>query len=137
KPRNWTRSLSSASRSTTLASRSAAETLTWNSRLRPSEMVSVTCMVLGRRCVALGVAGFAPLSDPAWCGRRDLNPHVLRHGNLNPARLPVPPRPQKCACGAADLGDRPDIGTNVRSRLAWRPGGGAYITQKPRYAREK
>src|SRR3954451_18490199 len=28
-----------------------------------------------------------------WCGRRDLNPHDLRHGNLNPARLPVPPRP--------------------------------------------
>src|SRR5262249_60927582 len=30
----------------------------------------------------------------AWCGRRDLNPHDSRHGNLNPARLPVPPRPQ-------------------------------------------
>src|SRR5262249_50339744 len=30
-----------------------------------------------------------------WCGRRDLNPYVFRHGNLNPARLPVPPRPQR------------------------------------------
>ncbi len=29
----------------------------------------------------------------SWCGRRDLNPHDLRHWNLNPARLPVPPRP--------------------------------------------
>ena len=29
-----------------------------------------------------------------WCGRRDLNPHELPHWNLNPARLPVPPRPQ-------------------------------------------
>ena len=29
-----------------------------------------------------------------WCGRRDLNPHDLRHWNLNPARLPVPPRPR-------------------------------------------
>jgi hypothetical protein len=29
-----------------------------------------------------------------WCGRRDLNPHDLRHWNLNPARLPIPPRPQ-------------------------------------------
>ena len=28
-----------------------------------------------------------------WCGRRDSNPHVFRHWNLNPARLPVPPRP--------------------------------------------
>src|SRR5215831_418652 len=30
----------------------------------------------------------------AWCGRRDSNPHDLRHRNLNPARLPVPPRPR-------------------------------------------
>src|SRR5262245_48380243 len=29
----------------------------------------------------------------AWCGRRDSNPHDLRHWNLNPARLPIPPRP--------------------------------------------
>src|SRR6476646_4792972 len=29
----------------------------------------------------------------AWCGRRDSNPHNFRHWNLNPARLPVPPRP--------------------------------------------
>src|SRR5690606_21622951 len=32
---------------------------------------------------------------PAWCGRRDSNPHALRHWNLNPARLPIPPRPQE------------------------------------------
>ena len=35
-----------------------------------------------------------PAKVQGWCGRRDLNPHDLRHGNLNPARLPVPPRPQ-------------------------------------------
>src|SRR5262249_50261933 len=29
-----------------------------------------------------------------WCGRRDLNPHDLRHQNLNLARLPVSPRPR-------------------------------------------
>ena len=29
-----------------------------------------------------------------WCGRRDLNSYALRHWNLNPARLPIPPRPQ-------------------------------------------
>ena len=32
-----------------------------------------------------------------WCGRRDLNPHDFRRWNLNPVRLPVPPRPRpKC-----------------------------------------
>ena len=32
-----------------------------------------------------------------WCGRRDLNPHGLRHQNLNLACLPIPPRPrQQC-----------------------------------------
>ena len=29
-----------------------------------------------------------------WCGRRGSNPHDFRHWNLNPARLPVPPRPR-------------------------------------------
>ena len=28
-----------------------------------------------------------------WCGRRDSNSYTLRHRNLNPARLPIPPRP--------------------------------------------
>ena len=36
-----------------------------------------------------------------WCGRRDSNPHILRYWNLNPARLPVPPRPH---LGTADRG---------------------------------
>ena len=31
----------------------------------------------------------------AWCGRRGSNPHDFRHGNLNPARLPIPPRPRR------------------------------------------
>ena len=29
------------------------------------------------------------------CGRQESNLHGLPHGNLNPARLPVPPRPQR------------------------------------------
>src|SRR5207245_748683 len=33
--------------------------------------------------------------ESAWCGRRDSNPHNFRHWNLNPARLPVPPRPRE------------------------------------------
>ncbi|CAN1721851.1 protein of unknown function [Hyphomicrobium sp. 1Nfss2.1] len=37
--------------------------------------------------------GSVPIAK-AWCGRRDLNPHALRHWNLNPARLPIPPRPR-------------------------------------------
>src|SRR6185312_234954 len=36
-----------------------------------------------------------------WCGRRDSNPHDFRHWNLNPARLPVPPRPQRATTGAS------------------------------------
>ena len=37
--------------------------------------------------------GSSSVGRRKWCGRRDLNPHDFRHGNLNPARLPVPPRP--------------------------------------------
>ena len=34
-----------------------------------------------------------------WCGRWESNPHSLRNGILNPARLPIPPRPHgKAAC---------------------------------------
>ena len=29
-----------------------------------------------------------------WCGRRESNPHSSRNGILNPARLPIPPRPR-------------------------------------------
>src|SRR3954454_803510 len=36
-----------------------------------------------------------------WCGRRDSNPHDFRHWNLNPARLPIPPRPRGGAQAAA------------------------------------
>src|SRR5690606_25974313 len=52
-------------------------------------------------------------SEPAprgnWCGRRDSNPHILRYWNLNPARLPVPPRPRP---------DESIAGTRLRSRDA-------------------
>jgi hypothetical protein len=40
--------------------------------------------------------GEGPLSDDLdtpWCGRGDLNPHDLHRWNLNPVRLPIPPRP--------------------------------------------
>ena len=36
--------------------------------------------------------GALPLSYSRICERRDLNPHTLRHQNLNLACLPVPPR---------------------------------------------
>ena len=32
----------------------------------------------------------------SWCGRWESNPHSLRNGILNPARLPIPPRPRTC-----------------------------------------
>lgn len=35
----------------------------------------------------------------AWCARGDLNPHVRRHWNLNPARLPIPPLAQDAPGG--------------------------------------
>ena len=34
-------------------------------------------------------------SSAPWCGRGDLNPHDLHRWNLNPVRLPIPPRPQR------------------------------------------
>ncbi len=30
-----------------------------------------------------------------WCGWRDLNPHALRHQNLNLACLPISPHPHR------------------------------------------
>ncbi|BAR62808.1 hypothetical protein NK6_9671 [Bradyrhizobium diazoefficiens] len=42
-------------------------------------------------------------AESAWCGRRDSNPHNFRHWNLNPARLPVPPRPREFASRPAAM----------------------------------
>ena len=41
-------------------------------------------------------------AESAWCGRRDSNPHNFRHWNLNPARLPVPPRPLLASLSGRD-----------------------------------
>ena|GEM_PF-6152388 len=54
-----------------------------------------------------------------WCGRRDSNSHTLRHWNLNPACLPISPRPLNqqqgwpafivlgyCMCNGVDDGVR-------------------------------
>ena len=41
-----------------------------------------------------------------WCGRRDLNPHDLRHEILSLACLPVPPRPH----GRGTSSRRPNLG---------------------------
>ena len=38
--------------------------------------------------------GNAWLSARKRCGRRDLNPHALRHRNLNPACIPISPLPR-------------------------------------------
>src|SRR4029079_2029939 len=48
-----------------------------------------------------------------WCARRESNPHILRYWNLNPARLPIPPRargPRKPAAYSKDrrLGKPPN-----------------------------
>ena len=104
-----TRSFISPSRSLTLASSSPAGITTLNSRRRPSETVSVTCMnaFLRSSPIRRDPLWRPDLVPQAWCGRRDLNPHDLRHWNLNPARLPVPPRPLTGhRSGDAELKDR-------------------------------
>ena len=57
--------------------------ITDGKRFRPSADSSVTCIAL-----LPSIPGIS-----SWCGRRDLNPHALRHENLNLACLPIPPRP--------------------------------------------
>ena len=94
-------------------SSSVAGTTTLNSRFSPSTRVSVTCIAFTRPRSTrrarrrAGTSISRPRSRPPgvvcpprpgmqvrrWCGRRDLNPHDFRHGNLNPARLPISPRP--------------------------------------------
>ena len=52
-----------------------------------------------------------------WCGRRDSNPHIFRYWNLNPARLPIPPRPR----GRLKAG-RPITGLVLwATRQGWQP----------------
>ena len=55
-----------------------------------------------------------------WCGRRDLNSYARRHWNLNPARLPIPPRPHKLLI---ELGDPSEIRTPdtlIKSQVLYR-----------------
>ncbi len=53
-----------------------------------------------------------------WCGRRDSNPHDFHHRNLNPARLPVPPRPREPS--RANLDARPGrSGTSASPLRVW------------------
>ncbi len=40
--------------------------------------------------------------EQGGCGRRDSNPHGSLHRDLNPARLPVPPRPRRREDGTRD-----------------------------------
>ncbi len=60
-----------------------------------------------------------------WCGRRDSNPHDLRRWNLNPVRLPVPPRPPTVAAPPAG---RQRVGHPRRQRC----GLGAHISARVR-----
>src|SRR5690606_38290934 len=58
----------------------------------------------GRPAAASGTRYFGGIAGPppvaahriargtrGWCERGDSNPHALRHWNLNPGRLPIPP----------------------------------------------
>ena len=44
-------------------------------------------------CRSLNNAYTMCAATKKWYGREDLNLHELPHWNLNPARLPIPPRP--------------------------------------------
>jgi hypothetical protein len=46
----------------------------------------------------------------ASCGRRESNPHSSRNRNLNPARLPVSPRPRRAESYVTAPGSRPGRG---------------------------
>jgi hypothetical protein len=63
------------------------------SRLKPSFLVSVTCINDTDRGLLWPNVECAQRSFEAWCGRRDSNPHRFLHVDLNHARLPIPPRP--------------------------------------------
>src|SRR5579875_1048894 len=82
---------SSSSRSASFPESSLAGTTMRNSRLSPSLLVSVTC-IKQDPCFEGGREEQADKAA-AWCGRGDLNPHDLHRWNLNPVRLPIPPRP--------------------------------------------
>ena len=87
KPGRLTVRASSARRLARRSATSAAGTTTLNARFKPSESVSVTNIV-GKFLVTA-----RRKSRAQWCGRRDLNPHDMRHQNLNLACLPISPRP--------------------------------------------
>ena len=65
------------------------------SRFRPSFNVSTVCMFCRFDVSEISLVVHSPTPGAArdWCGRRDSNPHIFRYRDLNPARLPVPPRP--------------------------------------------
>src|SRR5690606_18703164 len=46
-------------------------------------------------------------AGPGWCERGDSNPHALRHWNLNPGRLPIPPLSRRCILAPARHAGRP------------------------------
>ena len=64
-----------------------------NGRVQGSSCyVSFGGLLVRRRTVRLIQGGPAP--EFRWCGREDLNLHESPHRDLNPARLPIPPRPR-------------------------------------------
>src|SRR3954470_18513514 len=96
--------LSSPRRRLICSSSSPAGTVIFNSRFSPSALVSVTFIA---ECSYQEVN-----SGPGWCGRGDLNPHDLHRWNLNPVRLPIPPRPRghPFVAGVINIVIRPNIG---------------------------
>jgi hypothetical protein len=75
-----------------------ADDLHMRARIVPSQILS-----FGRARPGVLYSASANSLILRWCGRRGSNPHDFRHGNLNPARLPIPPRPRQQGGPAARL----------------------------------
>lgn len=78
------------------------------------------------------------LGGGSECERRDSNPHVFRHGNLNPARLPISPLSRRIY-GENEDGCRRNRTFNLRIKspvlcqLSYAPKGDHYNNKQDQY----
>lgn len=95
----------------------------WPARARAARFRSSRRSCARQRSRA-GKCRCPPLRGVGWCERGDSNPHALRHWNLNPGRLPIPPLSRaailtpRCAGGRAagrtneNARPKPDVSSN-------------------------
>ena len=83
---------------------SLAGMVSMKARFRPSFSVSTVFMITVAIPDSINLRCCPSRRWPEWCARRDSNPHIFRYWNLNPARLPIPPRPRASAPRRGMLG---------------------------------